>query len=260
MDSSSHKYYHVHEFEPTHLVDLYFSSKSEDALLEETVFATLKFLLNEKQNSRIEGEALLDFSAGSIVFQLLAIFECFKEITLLEFNDFCIAELEKWRNSHDEAYDWSHASKALMDLEGKSGGWQEKEELLKAKIKQILKCDFTKENPTDPIVLPKVDCIISAWLLDIISPDKEAYIRNFRKLSSLLKPGGRLILFGNINHSFYFIGEHKYNFLSYDEEFLRRTLKDEGYVMESYQANDRKTTSPLVDHEKVVFVNAIKKK
>ncbi|XP_053311648.1 nicotinamide N-methyltransferase-like [Spea bombifrons] len=260
MDSSSHRYYHTHDFNPIHLCDSYFSPKADGALLEEAVINPLKFLLKEKAAGRIPGDTLTDFSIGPIVCHLLPICDRFKEIVILEFNDVCISELEKWRNSHEEAYDWSHASKALTDLEGKSGGWKEKEELLKQKIKQILKCDFTKENPTDPIVLPKADCVFCAWAIDIISPDKEAYIRNFRKVSSLLKPGGHLILFGNINHSFYFIGEHKYKILKYDEEFLKKNLKDEGYVIESYQANDRKTTSPLVDHEKIVFVNAIKKK
>ncbi|XP_053310822.1 nicotinamide N-methyltransferase-like [Spea bombifrons] len=229
-------------------------------VLEEVVVNTMKYLHKVQALGHMNGDLLIDISISPAVFHLVAICECFKEITILEFNDFCISELKKWVNSHEEAYDWSHVSMFLTDLEGKSGWWQEKENVLKRKINHIAKCDLSKDNPTDPLVLPKADCITSGYLLDVVSKDKNEYMSNLRKISSLLKPGGRLILLAAINMSYYKIGEHKYASLSYDEEFLRTALKREDFTIEYYEVQVKKSLTDFNDHEKAVFISALKQK
>ncbi|XP_053311169.1 nicotinamide N-methyltransferase-like [Spea bombifrons] len=260
MDSSSLKHYHLHECDPKHFFHTYFSSKTDKRLLEEAVMNPMKYLHKRFISGHIKGDILLDISVGPSLFHLFPVCESFKEIIILELNDLCIAEFEKWINNHEEALDWSHASKFIMDLEGKSGGWQEKEALLRKKINRVVKWDITKDNPTDPVVLPKADCIICAWILDITSPDKNAYISNLRKISSLLKPGGRLVLFSDINVKHFMIGEHKFNILTYDEEFLKTALKNERYIIESFEAQERKASYDVIDHEKIAFVTALKQK
>ncbi|XP_053311769.1 nicotinamide N-methyltransferase-like [Spea bombifrons] len=258
MASTPSKYYHVHEFDPIHLLDIYCSPNIDEALLEDMIIDPMEYLY--KVSGLIKGDMLIDITIGPVICHLLPICEFFKEITVLEFNDLCISELEKWIKGHDEAYDWSHASKFVTDLEGKSGWWQEKETMLKRKMNRIVKCDLSKDNPTDPLVLPKADCVISGYLLEVTSKDKNEYMSNLRKISSLLKPGGRLILLAAINMSYYKIGEHKYASLSYDEEFLKVALKSEGYTIESYETKVRKTLTDFDDHKKAVFLIALKQK
>ncbi|XP_053310934.1 indolethylamine N-methyltransferase-like [Spea bombifrons] len=260
MDSKDLKYYHRHELDAKDLLHKFFSPKSDKLLLEESTAIPMKYLYKEFSSGRIKGDSLIEFGYGPCIHHLLAICEFVKEITLLEFNDVTISELEKWLNNHEESFDWSHASKLMIDLEGKSGGWQEKEELLRGKIKQILKCDITKDNITDPVVLPKADVIISMWGLDILSTTKDEYVKNLRKIASLLKPGGRMILVSDINVTFYMAGGHKYGILTYDEEFLKTTLKNEEFVIETYEAYDRKADYDVIDHEKVIYITALKQK
>ncbi|XP_053310598.1 nicotinamide N-methyltransferase-like [Spea bombifrons] len=258
MDSTDIKSYHVHEFDPVQLLEDFYSSRAEKMIVEEATNRHIEYLYKELSSGHIKGDMLIDFSVGPVISHLLPICEFFKEITVLEFNAVCISELEKWRSSHEEAYDWSHASKYMMDLEGKYDGWQEKEEMLRRKMNRILKCDLTKDNLTDPIVLPKADCIIAAHILNVVSIDKDAYISNLRKITSLLKPGGRLILFGLSNASYYITGGHKFRILTYDEEFVKKVLNDERYTIESFETQDRKTSSHIIDHEKIIFAIAMK--
>ncbi|XP_053308960.1 nicotinamide N-methyltransferase-like [Spea bombifrons] len=260
MDSTPLKHYHLHPCDPKHFFDTYFSPKTDELLLEEAVINPMSYLHKELVSGHIKGEMLVDISIGPAMYQLITVCEFFKEITLLELNDLCISEMEKWINNHEEAFDWSHASTYMMDPEGRSVGWKEKEELLRGKIKRILKCDFSKDNPTDPIVLPKADCLICMWILDVISIDKDAYISNLRKISSLLKPGGRLVLVTDINVKHFMIGEHKYNILTFDEEFLKSAIKNEGYIIETYETQTRKASYDVIDHEKVAFITALKQK
>ncbi|XP_053310708.1 nicotinamide N-methyltransferase-like [Spea bombifrons] len=258
MSSTDLKYYHEHAFEPKHFLDAYFSPKTDEALLEDVFLNPMECLHKELMTGHIYGDLLLDVSVGPSIFHLLAICKFFKKIAVLEFNDLCILELEKWLNSHEEAYDWSHASKVMIDLVGTSDGQDTIEELLRSKIKRVLKCDLAKDNPTEPTLLPKA--VISAWGLEIVSKDKNHYINNFRKISSLLKQGGRLILFGSFNVSYYKIAEQTFGILTYDEEFFRKVLKEEGYSIEVFQAKNRKTMTDIADYEKIFFVVAIKQR
>lgn len=43
--------------------------------------------------------------------------------------------------------------------------WAEKQEKLRKTVKQVLKCDVTKANPTGPVSLLPANCIVStlAW-------------------------------------------------------------------------------------------------
>ncbi|XP_063813286.1 nicotinamide N-methyltransferase-like [Pseudophryne corroboree] len=260
MDPSSPKKYHMHEFNPLALLDAYFSPKADAHLFQESTTNIMQVLHKAFTSGYVTGKTLIDISPGPIIFQLLAICEFLEEITVLEFHDFCIKELEKWMNKEAEAFDWTHALTFMTGLKGSSDGWDEREDMMRRKLKRIVKCDFSKDNPTDPLVLPKVDCVMSLWVLDIISKDHDTYCTNLKKISSLIKLGGYLLLCGDINASYVTIGEHKYHFLTYDDKFLRKALSDEGYSIEHYEELERKTTSDLVDHDKVVFVIARKVK
>ncbi|KAM8939574.1 nicotinamide N-methyltransferase-like [Pelodytes ibericus] len=303
MDSSLHKFYHVHGFDPKHFTNTYFSPNVDEGLHEEAVIDSMKYMHEEAisgvavqlqlmvlnahpivlqghlasgmsflvslsqvmtaaSSSRwfgnFKGDRLIDVSLGPVISHLLPFCEQFKEITILECDDRCIKDLEKWKNNHLDSSDWAHVSKAMMDLHGECNVWQEKEEALRRKVKLVLKCDFDKENLTDPITLPKADCIISTWLLGCISKDHAAYCSNLKKISSMLKPGGRLILFGDINMSYYVVGQEKFHYLTYDEEFLRASLNAERFKIERYETHDRKTTSDITDNDKVVRLTAVK--
>ncbi|XP_063313688.1 indolethylamine N-methyltransferase-like [Pelobates fuscus] len=217
----------------------------------------MTYLHKEFAKGNIKGDVLIDFSPGPVIFSLLPVCKYFKDIIILEFNDRSIKEMEKWING-DTAFDWSHASQLLKDLEGNCDELQEKEHLLRTKIKDVLKCDLSKENPTDPIILPKADCIISIWVLEMVSKDKDAYCNNLRKIYSLLKPGGHLVMVYDINVSFLKIGEHNFHILTYDEEFPRKTLKDLGFKIESYEVKEKTASTTDIDYEKIVFLTALK--
>ncbi|XP_075044381.1 nicotinamide N-methyltransferase-like [Mixophyes fleayi] len=258
MDSRLIKYYHEDEFNHNALLDDYFSPKTPDCLFQESTKSLMAFLHKAFTSGCATGKTLIDISCGPIIHHLLSICEFMEEITILEFNDFCIKELEKWINKDADAFDWTHTSTITAELKGSSDGWQEREDLLRSKVKHIVKCDFCKDNPTDPIVLPKVDCVTSIWALESISKDKDTYCKNLKIISSLIKLGGYLIIYGDINTSYFKIGDQKYHVLTYDDNFLKKALSDDGYKIEHYESLERITTSDLVDHEKLVCVIAKK--
>ncbi|XP_075462670.1 indolethylamine N-methyltransferase-like [Ascaphus truei] len=259
MDSSLHKHYHDEEFQPKGLVDTYFCDENYP-LIYETVEFPLKKMHETVSSGHVRGDTMIDISMGPTVYHLFSASDIFKEIIVIEFTEPNIQEFEKWLKKDPGAADWSYAAKAVCELEGNREEWQVKEDKVRRAVKQVVKWDVSKDNPLDPVVLPQVDCVLSLWVLHIISRDKEAYRSNLRKFSSLLKIGGHLLLFGVFNGKYYKIDEHKFFILPYDEMFLREALRDAGYVIENMDVLPSKKGCNMVDYENLVYVIARKER
>ncbi|XP_053546056.1 indolethylamine N-methyltransferase-like isoform X2 [Bombina bombina] len=225
------KHYHEHDIPGAVFLDTFFSSKSEKLVFEELV----KFPMEQ-------------------IYKALD-----KDITVLESNESSVKDLKKWLYEDTDAYDWSHATAHLTELEGCSDDCRKKEEKLRKLIKRILTFDLKNENPTYPVTLEKVDCLFCAGGVDILSKSKDELTDNLIKITSLLKVGGHFIYFGGLNMTYYMVGEHKFFNVTYDEEFLRKTLEKIGYVIEHVTKMKRQEQRTSIDYESVVFIIALKK-
>ncbi|XP_073507084.1 nicotinamide N-methyltransferase-like isoform X1 [Phyllobates terribilis] len=208
--------------------------------------------------SHVKGDVLIDLSIGSMIHPLYAACEFFKHIIVLKANDRCIMELKRWVDERTGAFDWGHTAKLHVDIEEKSDQLEDKDEKMRSALQHIVKCDFEKENMVDPIVLPLADCIISVWLLDVISKSQDDYIRYLRKISQLLKPGGRFILIGALNATYYTVGKNKFHIFNYDENLSLKALSGEGFIVDCLKVKERTSVSDLIDYKAVSFIAAHK--
>ncbi|KAM4697252.1 nicotinamide N-methyltransferase-like [Discoglossus pictus] len=251
------KFYHEEDYDIKEALDTYCSS--DKGLVEEIINYKMKILHDEFSSGCIKGDTLMDLTAGPIIYHLFAVCDFFKDITILEMNERCITELQKWVNKETDAFDWSHASTFHCDLE-KNCDWEEKEEILRRSVKCIVKYDFTKENPTGTVVLSKADCFLISNGLDVVSTDQADFLNNLKKISSLLKVGGLMIFFGVLDASFYVMGGHKYHLLEYNEEFLRMALEQAGYNIKKLEISENKMTTDLINFKHFVYVKAVKER
>ncbi|XP_056400554.1 nicotinamide N-methyltransferase-like isoform X1 [Hyla sarda] len=186
---------------------------------------------------------------------LYAASEFFKHVIVLKVSDRCIMELKRWLDTRTGAFYWGHATKLHL---GNSDQLQDKEENVRSAVQHVMKCDLEKENVTDPIVLPPADCIISAGLLDVICKDQDDFIRYLRKFSALMKPGGNMIFIGCLEMTYYTVGKDKFHGFPYDEEFVRKALVGEGFVIDYCNVKKRTNVSDIIDYNGVIFIAAHK--
>ncbi|XP_075451568.1 indolethylamine N-methyltransferase-like [Ascaphus truei] len=259
MDSSLHKHYHDEEFDPRGLIDTYCYNGTND-MFEDLVVFPITQLFKTFSSGRVRGETLLDVTIGPVAFHLLTACDFFKEINVIEFTDANIREFEMWRNKEPGAADWSHAAKIVCELEGKSEEWQGKEDKARRAVKRVVKCDFTKDNPLEPVVLPQMDCLLSILVLQVVSKDLQDFCNNLKKLASMLKTGGHMLLLATYNCSCYMIGAHKFFSLSFEEEFIRESFCDAGFIIENLETLPTKKTSNFATYDHVIFMIARKER
>ncbi|XP_069804040.1 nicotinamide N-methyltransferase-like [Dendropsophus ebraccatus] len=260
MASSTHKLYHVHELDSRQLLEDYFSDKPDLTLVEDTLLFPIKNLTKTFAHGHIKGDVLTDLSAGSLVHHLYSACRFFKHIIVLKVSDRCIMELKRWLDTRTGAFNWGHATKLHGEIEGNCDELQDKEGKVRSAVQHVMKCDIEKENMTDPIVLPPADCILSAWLLDHICRSQDDYIRYLKKFSKLLKPGGHLILIGSLGKTYMMVGKDKIHALTYDEDFVRKALVGEGFVIDDCKVKKRTAVSDLTDYKALIFIAAHKVK
>ncbi|XP_069804248.1 nicotinamide N-methyltransferase-like [Dendropsophus ebraccatus] len=258
MDSSTHKRYHVHGMDSRQHLEHYASDKPDMAFEEDALKFPIENLAKTFAKGHIRGDVLIDLTLGSMIHPLYAACEFFKHIIVLKVSDQCIMEMKRWLDSRTGAFNWEHTTKLHAEIEGNSDELQDKEGKVRSAIPHVMKCDLEKENMTDPIVLPPADCIISAWLLDVISKDQDDYIRYLRKISGLLKPGGHLIIIGSLDMTYYTVGNDKFHAFRYDEDFARKALVGEGFVIDDCKVKKRTAVSDLIDYKALTFIAAHK--
>ncbi|XP_075460437.1 indolethylamine N-methyltransferase-like [Ascaphus truei] len=259
MDSSLHKHYHDEEFDPRVFIDTYFCNGTNDMFVDTLVYP-IKQLFKTFSSGRVRGETLLDVTMGPLAFHLLTACDYFKEINVIEFTDANIREFEMWRNKEPGAADWSHAAKIICELEGKSEEWEGKEDKARRAVKRVVKCDFTKDNPLEPVFLPQMDCLTCLYVLNVVCKDHKALCSYLKKLASMLKIGGHMLLFASYNGTFYMLGEHKFFSLSCDEEFIREAVCDAGFIIENLEALPTKKTNTFSDYDHIMFMIARKER
>ncbi|XP_063798018.1 nicotinamide N-methyltransferase-like [Pseudophryne corroboree] len=256
MDSCSTKFYHVHGFDSREALESYFSNKEEMIFGDDSLKFPMENLFRSFNEGLIKGDLLIDISSGSFIHHLYSASGCFKQICVLKCADKCIMELNRWIHKHTGAFDWSHTFLLTKALEEKSDLFKGEDITLKTAIANIKKCDFEKENLTDPEVLPLADCVITAWLLDLISKDQHEYRKNFRKIVKLLKPKGNLIIIGLLNTTYMMVGQNKMHVFKYDENFVKQVLNDEGFVIDYWASQKRSPVSDRINYDAVLYITA----
>ncbi|KAG8584634.1 hypothetical protein GDO81_004699 [Engystomops pustulosus] len=118
MDPGSLKHYHEHEFDPQDLLNDFALPDTDKTLHEEIFLFPMKTLQTLTSSGKIAGKTLIDFSSGPVISHLLPICDYFSDVIILETNDFCMREMEKWRKKEEEAFDWSHLLEHFSELEG----------------------------------------------------------------------------------------------------------------------------------------------
>ncbi|XP_059575819.1 nicotinamide N-methyltransferase-like [Alligator mississippiensis] len=206
----------------------------------------------------VKGDTLIDIGSGPTIYHLLSACEKFNEIIISDYTDRNRQELEKWLKKEPGAFDWTPAVKYVCELEGQREKWAEKEEKLRKKVKQVLKCDVRKPNPLAPVTLPAADCLLSMLCLEAACKDLGTFRAAVKNISSLVKPGGHLVLNTVLKGTYYLVGQHNFSCLGLDRESVEAAVRDAGCIIEHIQEAPEPAPESISDYTDLVSLVARK--
>ncbi|XP_044853166.1 nicotinamide N-methyltransferase-like [Mauremys mutica] len=247
-------------FDPKEFLKTYYSFDSTSSEKNDILMFLLRNFFKTFILDGVKGNTLIHIGGGPSICELLSACESFQEIIVTNHTDRNCQELQKWLKKEPGAFDWTPLVKYVCELEGDRKKWAEKEQKLQRTVKQVLECDVTKFNPVTFASLPPADCLFLYHSLEAICKDLSAYRAGLKNVSSLLKPGGHLLIVTTMKCSHVVVGQHKFPCLFLEKEFLEEAVKEAGYDILQFEVTPICHTASLVDHEGISYLVASKGK
>ncbi|KAL3871342.1 hypothetical protein ACJMK2_039349 [Sinanodonta woodiana] len=199
----------VDPFDPEKYIDAFYSNVAWHNDAEDSMKFFQDCLLEAFKEGNITGTTLLDVGTGPIPNMAFCAAPWFQEITLSDFSPNNREFLRKWKDG--EINHMGPVFEYIMRLD-KSGSMEERQDLLRKKVRNIVFCDITQPNPTASTVVDGVtfDAITCSNCLEVASFTLDDYAKSVRNICTLLKPGGYFVLEGCLEISFYRLGDKLY--------------------------------------------------
>ncbi|XP_069470318.1 nicotinamide N-methyltransferase-like [Ambystoma mexicanum] len=254
------KDFYSQNFNPRAYLDTYYSESAGALVNDKYLEFVLKQLAKTFTAGVVEGDTLMDIGTGPTIYQLLSACEVFKEIIVTDYSAISRQEFEKWLKKDPGCFDWSPIVRYVCDLEGQSEKWTQKEEKLRQRVKEVLKCDVTQSQPLGSLLLPSVDCLLSSLCLEGACKDHNTYRRAIKNISTLLKPRGHLVMTGVLEETYYGVGDHMFSSLFLDAGCVRNAVSEAGFIIKDFQELERprNSTHSISDYRGFFFVVACK--
>ena len=204
-------------------------------------FQTTKFDGTVKSGESLK---VLDYGCGPALVHVISAagISDATEIILAEFTDECRKQIQLWIDKDPSAWDWTPYIKyVVQSLEGNEDGRAviQREESLRESIKAVVPCDISQDPPiAEAFAGPQYDVVMSVLCLEGACETRHDYKAAVRKLRSLIKPGGYLLLYCSLknteSYGHYHVGENKFMLLGVSLEFVLESLKDSGFLDVQY--------------------------
>ncbi len=209
---------------------------------------------------------VLDYGTGPTpIWQISSALHA-SEIVLAEFLESNRKALEQWVAGDSSLMDWSPYFKyAVQTLEGKDEEEAKAREVkLRGLIKAIVPCDATQDPPIQRGYEGPYDVIITILCLPGASKTEEEYKAVVARVATLLKPGGRIVMYEVEDpEKSYYTPHHtwKFHWLPTSESLVETALDSAGFEdvqIEKLSTEDLPIRSKM-NYKATMFIVATKR-
>jgi len=242
------------EFNPTAYLSEYYADLGNEnrALLQFFVEA----YRNIAPNSR-----LLDFGGGPTIYPLIAAVNKVQEIHVYDHLEANLYEIQKWLCGEASAFDWRAFVSMTLDLEkGRPCSATEiiqREAAIRTRVTRIGLCDAHRDPPIAGI-RHKYDVIVTNFCAESATDDWRQWYQFMRNITSLLKPGGKLVLSALKEATCYSVGSKIFPAVNISVGDLTYVLVNSGFEPESIVINSVPADRPTRHYQGLMFARAVK--
>ena len=184
--------YHKQTFNSKSYLEEYYSHPQT----YEAVLSILHKFFKERFQDHQSDLKILDYGSGPTLANSISVSKYASEIIFADFVQRNRDAIKAWVDKATDAYDWSeYFHLVVKNLEGgDEAAILERQERLRSISKGIVYCDITQDQFIESGYEGPYDVVMCHGTLQAVIQTKEDYIQYTKKLCTLLKPGGWLIL------------------------------------------------------------------
>ena len=176
---------------------------------------------------------ILEYSGGPSLLKMISVVPKASKIIFSDFLEQNRHEVKIWLDNEPGAFDWKPAIKHCLKLEGGCGDVKDirkRESMLQDKIKAVIHCDLASENIIEEGFRGPYDVVNCDGVLDAICKTKEQFIEGVKKLSTLLKKGGHLIVTTDDSDSYGFSDVEFITPIDINQSILEEAFLAAGFI------------------------------
>ena len=177
--------------------------------------------------------SVLDIATGPVIAYSISIAPYASKLILAEYATPNRAALTAWLENQKDAYDWKpYFNMVVTEMEGKDENEVEQRmAMVREKVKAVVPCDITKDPPIPQEYMCQYDIVQSFLCLNSACQTKEECFAGITRMASLIKPGGKLILYlaEEEGEAFYVVGSENFFSLPISKAGVLKAIEEAGF-------------------------------
>ncbi|MBC7947884.1 MAG: hypothetical protein H7Y42_08400 [Chitinophagaceae bacterium] len=221
--------------------------------------ALMRFLVKAFKDVSMSSIAL-DFGGGPTIYSLITASARVKEIHFSDYLEPNLQEVQKWLDCAPDAFDWSAFTRAALVLEDQDysqNGILLREEEIRRRLTRVMKCDANNPLPLGKTDI-QYDVLITNFCAESSTEDRSQWRLFIENITSLLKPGGKLILCALKGAVSYSVGKEVFPAVYILENDLRQALFEVGFLKDSIQIESVPADRPSRHYQGLMLAMAMK--
>jgi hypothetical protein len=213
------------QFNPRKYINEYYSKIGEEN----------RFLLEfyHKIYKEVSSEAtLLEFGGGPTIYQLISAAQNVKEIVFAEYLECNRKEVSSWIKAEQGSVNWDEYLDYVLELDYQVVSDKNRRKLrdsLINKITAIIECNAYLPEVLISVKHKQFDIVSSGFCLECISSSEKDFTGFIKKVTTLVKKDGQLVMTLLKNSEFYTINQLSFPTFPIDEEYINNLLAELGF-------------------------------
>jgi nicotinamide N-methyltransferase len=201
---------------------------------------------------------MLDFGSGPTLYSSIVASSRVQEIHFCDYSEANLEEVRNWLRADLTAFGWRAYTHAVLELESQltaSEHLENRELETRSRVKRVFRCDATSPTPIGHDA-SHYDVLVSNLCLEAAADSLQQWQQCMLNVTSLIKPGGKLILTAVKGATSYSVGNVIFPVVSIVEQDIRDVLLLAGFAENSIQFDWTHADHPVHPYQGLMFVTA----
>lgn len=233
----------------------------------------IRFFTNVVHTNDLDGASMLDFGCGPVILAVISFCRKCAEIHMGDYLEKNLEQVRWWLEEADQCFNWDpfirHAleCEALAEVDQMNGSSSvsvlasavaARSALMRQKVTRLLPGDACNAHPVGPEGSNRYDVLVSSFCLEAITKDIGEWQVLVANISTMLKPGGLLVMNTVLDSVAYGVGDRYFATCNISKQVLLDTIVQAGYQASSIEIEEVQAIEPKLIYQGFAMLTARK--
>jgi hypothetical protein len=175
----------------------------------------------------------LDIGVGPTIHHQIALVPYVTRLDLADFLPQNLAEIRKWLDGDQDAYNWDAFIRGTLAIEGNRSpslrAVQARKRLVRRRVHHLLPCNIKHTSPLGSNQTTAYPLVTAFFVADSVASRKSDWYRYMANIATLVEPGGSLLIAALRNTHYYRVGRALFPSAMVNQHDVERFYLSQGF-------------------------------